>query len=122
MENQNKRKEALRQRIEKVLKSRDANLTDLSGKTIEEILQEVSTYHQELEFQNLELMRISEELEESERHYEELFKHAPIGYVLVDSNSTIHCLPRWLSGNPRSLNRRTLTYSFTPTSRIHTTY
>jgi PAS domain S-box-containing protein len=90
MKNQNNRKEALRRRIGQVLKSRETGLTDLSSKTIEEVLQEISIYHQELEFQNLELMRIQDELERSEKHFEELFSNAPIGYVIVDANSIIH--------------------------------
>jgi PAS domain-containing protein len=90
MENQNNRKEALRRKIEQVIKSRETGLTNLSGKTIEEVLQEISIYHQELEFQNLELMRIQDDLQRSEKHYEELFSNAPIGYVIVDANSIIH--------------------------------
>ncbi len=90
MNSQNNRKEVLRRRIGQVIKSRETGLSDLSGKTVEEILQEISIYHQELEFQNLELMRIQDELERSKKHYEELFSNAPIGYVIVDPNSIIH--------------------------------
>ncbi len=97
MEDQKKRKEALRQRIGQVLKSRETGFSDLSGKTVEEILQEISIYHQELEFQNLELMRIQDELEKSEKHYEELFSNAPVGYVLIDKNGIIHSANKMLA-------------------------
>jgi len=89
MENSRERKDALRQRIEQVLKGYKPNFKDLSSKTVEEILEEVSIYHQELEYQNLELSRIREELEQSNAHYKELFEDAPLGYVVVDEKDSI---------------------------------
>jgi len=89
MENQNNRKEALRKRIEDVLKNRKSDLSDLGSKTLEEILQEVSIYHEELEYQNLELQRVYGELEKTQSHYVELFQDAPMGYVVVDEENKI---------------------------------
>ncbi|NHB69074.1 PAS domain S-box protein [Perlabentimonas gracilis] len=89
MENQNNRKEALRKRIEDVLKNRKPDLSELGSKTLEEILQEVSIYHQELEYQNLELQRVYGELEKTQSHYVELFQDAPMGYVVVDEENKI---------------------------------
>ncbi len=89
MDYKKKYKDAITSRIDKVLSSEKGPISELSKKTIEEILEEVNVYHQELEFQNQELMRIREELEESKHHYEDLFHNAPIGYVIFDKNSFI---------------------------------
>lgn len=53
------------------------------------IVDEISVYHQELEYQNLELMRIQHDLEESKKHYYSLFNGAPIGYVIFDEDYSI---------------------------------
>ncbi len=98
MENQNNRKEALRKRIEDVLKNRKPDLSDLGSKTLEEILQEVSIYHQELEYQNLELQRVYDELEKSQFHYVELFQDAPMGYVVVDEANKILSVNKMFAG------------------------
>ncbi|MFP4557663.1 MAG: PAS domain S-box protein [Bacteroidales bacterium] len=90
MENKNNnRKDTIQKRIEQALKSGRENLSNLKGKTLEEILEEISTYHQELEIQNQELQRVYEELDISKQDYQALFDFAPIGYVVVDTSNTI---------------------------------
>lgn len=61
----------------------------LGAKTAQELLEEVSIYHQELEYQNQELMRIRDELEISNKHFQDLFDRAPIGYVLTNEDFSI---------------------------------
>ncbi|MDX9845654.1 MAG: PAS domain S-box protein [Tenuifilaceae bacterium] len=89
MENENNRKEALRKRIEDVLRSKKFELGELSSKTLDEVIQEVSIYHQELEYQNQELQRVTDELDRSKLHYHELFQEAPMGYVIVDETNVV---------------------------------
>lgn len=68
----------------------------LSQHSLEELVEEVSVYHQELEYQNLELMRTQEELlktkdqlKEAYLHFQQLYQEAPIAYVVIDENRSI---------------------------------
>lgn len=83
MNNPHKSKEVLRARIEQFLAA-NKNDDSFAGHSLDELLQEISIYQQELEFQNEELRRIQEELEASRRRYAALFDHAPVGYVVFD--------------------------------------
>lgn len=81
--------DALKARIEEILqKGPDADAA--GGRSIGELLQDLSIYHQELEFQNEELRRIQQDLEASRKHYRELFDHSPAGYVVYDRDLIIH--------------------------------
>ena len=62
----------------------------LKDKSLEEILETINIYHQELEFQNVELARVNEHLNISEKNYADLFYNAPIAYVLFDENDMIY--------------------------------
>ncbi len=55
-----------------------------------ELLEEIGIYHQELEYQNEELKRITLELDTSRQHFTDLFNDAPVGYVTYDDNLRIH--------------------------------
>lgn len=88
MKRMNDTNEDLRSRIEKMLLNRQTS-RDVEKKNLEELIQEVNIYHQELEFQNEELIRIQSELEKSRKHYLELFEQAPIGYIIYDESLTI---------------------------------
>ncbi len=81
------RKEVLKVKIEEVLANN--MVKDLSTKGMFELVEEISIYHQELEFQNDELRRIQKELEESKIHLTSLFEDAPIGYVVCDENMIV---------------------------------
>ena len=83
------RKDELRARIDHILHSRQIDAEFLSSKSMDQILEEISIYHQELEYQNMELSRIRSELEISQRHYYDLFNEAPIGYVLFNRDYSI---------------------------------
>ncbi len=89
MEANNDRKEALRLRIENVLKNKKFDADALSNKTLEEILEEVSIYHQELEYQNTILQRITQELEISRIHFAELYDDAPVADALIDESHNL---------------------------------
>lgn len=79
----------LQDRINHILESKKVDELFFSSRTFNEIIQEISIYHQELEYQNNELMRIRDELEASKKHYYDLFNDAPIGYVIMDINYKI---------------------------------
>jgi len=81
------RKEVLKVRIEEVLTNK--MVEELGTKGMSELVEEISIYHQELEFQNDELRRIQKELEESKIHLTSLFEDAPIGYVVCDENMIV---------------------------------
>ncbi|MEN1760622.1 PAS domain-containing sensor histidine kinase [Anoxynatronum sibiricum] len=84
----------LQQRIEEAIKKRHIDPDFLKSKPVEELMQEVSIYHQELEYQNLELMRVQEELENSQIHYISLFQDAPVAYVVIDRHHCIQAVNR----------------------------
>ena len=118
MEYKKKYNDALKSRIEKVLNKDNSEFNTLAKKSIEEILEEVNIYHQELEYQNMELQRIREELEKSQAHYNELFQNAPIGYVVFDNNHYIKAAnikhAEMLDCEPRELTNQSITYFIHP--------
>lgn len=77
-------KKDLQRKIEEVLHKKAPDKDKLNTKTFEDILEEINVYHQELEYQNQELMRIRDDLEMSQQHFKTLFDEAPVGYVLVN--------------------------------------
>lgn len=79
----------LREKIERTLKNRKIDTDFLSKKSLEEVLEEVNIYHQELEYQNDELRRTRDELEVSKQLFVNLFNESPVGYVLFDSETRI---------------------------------
>jgi len=78
----------VKKQIENTLKNKYKS-NDLNGKSIEELLEELNIYYQELEFQNDELKRISIDLETSKTHFLRLFEEAPIGYVIYNTDLDI---------------------------------
>jgi PAS domain S-box-containing protein len=75
----------LRHKIEETLK-KGRQSESLAKKSLDELIEEVFVYHQELEVQNEELRRAQIELEESKQHFGDLFENAPIGYVYFNEN------------------------------------
>ena len=71
--------------IAKVLQS-DVKDSQLLKESIEEIVETVNIYHQELTYQNEELMRTNMELSSLKDKYQLLFHEAPISYVLFNGN------------------------------------
>mgnify|MGYP000860180849 FL=1 len=78
----------LKKQIKDTLKNKGKS-KDLENKSIEELLEEVNIYYQELEFQNDELQRISQDLDISKKHFADLFENAPVGYVIYDTHYLI---------------------------------
>lgn len=87
MKNRYSQKE-LETNIAKVLQS-DVKDSQLLKESIEEIVETVNIYHQELTYQNEELMRTNIELSSLKDKYQLLFHEAPISYVLYNSNDEI---------------------------------
>jgi diguanylate cyclase (GGDEF)-like protein len=81
--------EQLERKLKKVLEEERFSASDFEGQTADELLLELSVYHQELEFQNDELRRIQLALEESKQFFTDLFEHAPINYLLYDQELLI---------------------------------
>lgn len=79
----------MEKRIREVLASGSTNTRFDVESDVETLIHELSTYHAELEFQNDELRRIRDELEESNKRYKNLFEDAPIGYVLITRDGII---------------------------------
>ncbi len=74
--------------ITKILQD-NLNTKDFKHKTLDQLVEEISTYYQELEYQNEELIRTQEDLNETREHYVELFEEAPIAYIVIDENHQI---------------------------------
>lgn len=55
----------------------------------QEVTEKLNVYHEEIYFQNKELLRAQEELEKSKKSYEELFKHAPTPYIIISKDSEL---------------------------------
>jgi diguanylate cyclase (GGDEF)-like protein len=77
----------IREKIRKTLMSDEFD--SVSSKTKEEIVEKLFIYHEELLFQNEELKRVNNEIEEIKLKYKKLFKEAPIGYVFLDEKLEI---------------------------------
>lgn len=92
----------LEERIRKALKHKLMGY-EMTAKTMEELVEEISIYHQELEYQNVELMRTQQEvLQEKEKlivsledfkhlykEYATLFEEAPTPYLVMDQDHQI---------------------------------
>lgn len=75
-------------KIDEVLNSEFKD-TELLKQDIEEIVEQISIYHQELQYQNQELSRANMELQFLQEKYKALFSDAPAGYVIYDQNDQI---------------------------------
>lgn len=78
----------LKDRIARVLSS-DLGSEGVQGLSVDHLVQEISIYHQELEYQNLELHRVNVHLEESRAQLKDLFDQAPFAYAVVDREVVI---------------------------------
>lgn len=55
----------------------------------ERVIHELNVHQIELELQNDELRRTTQQLEKSHKRFSDLFDHAPVGYVVMDKNTRI---------------------------------
>lgn len=79
----------LKDKIKAVLREDNIELEDLTQQSIDELAQQISVYHQELYYQNQELLRTQSSLRDSENMFKSLFYNAPIPYVIYDEHGTI---------------------------------
>ncbi len=86
-----------------------------------EMIRELRLQRIELELQNKELRRSQDELEASRERYVDLYFHAPVGYITLDSDATIEELnfraSELLGQNRDSLSQSSLLDHITPQSR-----
>ncbi|SFI10618.1 PAS domain S-box-containing protein [Tindallia magadiensis] len=94
---------SLQEKIRAVLTKKNVH-KKLSLPSLEEMVEEISIYHQELKYQNQELMRAHEELQESKEKlsrthefFKELYHEAPVAYVTIDKNRIIQSVNRKFS-------------------------
>jgi PAS domain S-box-containing protein len=111
----------LQQRIQEVLSDNYKENKDFHKKNASEIYEEINIYHQELEFQNWELMRIRDQLEMGKKHFQTLYYDAPVGYVTYDSDYNIssanHSFSKMLGIETNELPGRKMTEFIHPDSQ-----
>lgn len=74
---------------EKIKSTLNQTLHQLDDQSKEDLIQQISVYHEELYFQNEELKRINLLLEKTKDDFQYLFDAAPIGYITIDSDDNI---------------------------------
>ena len=79
----------LRKKAEEIMRQRGQVDLDLYSTNLEEVLEELKIYHIELEHQNQELQRVSQEREEAITRVMELYNSSPAGYITLDEDFTI---------------------------------
>ena len=79
----------LRNRAEKSLRKRSAELRESPVEDVQKLIQELRVHQIELEMQNEELRRAQVELAESRDRYSDLYDFAPIGYFTLSEKGMI---------------------------------
>ena len=78
----------LRKEAEKIIRKL-RNVEAIDTQEFDKVVHELQVHQIELELQNEELQRTSNELEKSRRRFSDLFEHAPVGYMLFDEDFRI---------------------------------
>ena len=111
--------EELRRRVDEFVASGPPG--DQAPKDTQALLEELNVYYQELEFQNDELSRIRQDLEQSRLHYKDLYDNAPFGYVTYDRDRAVVSANKrfaeLLDAEPDDLVGRSLTRFVAPESQ-----
>jgi PAS domain S-box-containing protein len=81
--------EDLRRRVEARLKSRIANLEQISPEEALNLLQELHIHQVELEMQNEQLRQTQAELETALTRYTDLYDFAPVAYLTLDERGWV---------------------------------
>jgi PAS domain-containing protein len=72
------------------MKDKNHNLDEKKHESREqEITEKLNVYHEEIYFQNKELLRAQEELGKSRNAYQELFNNSPAGYVIYSNENVL---------------------------------
>jgi len=79
----------LRNRAEKSLRKRSADVGETPDKHVQKLVQELRVHQIELEMQNEELRNAQVELAESRDRYFDLYDFAPVGYFTLDEKGLI---------------------------------
>lgn len=80
----------LRQKAEKILSGRKRKNADLQAGDLQRLVHELEVHQIELELQNEELIQTRTELEAALDKYTNLYNFAPVGYITISRNGTIH--------------------------------
>lgn len=114
-------KQFLKDKIIKMIRNQEFDESVLKSLTMQELIQEISVYHQELMYQNEELLNRSLELEQAKALYQKLFEDSPVGYLVIDSNYVIKSANKTFSSYigtvPNRLIGKTLTSMIHPDSQ-----
>jgi PAS domain S-box-containing protein len=79
----------LREQAEAMLRKRPEGLGEAPAGEMAQLLHELTVYQSELEIQNEELRRVHMEVESSRDRFVQLYDHAPVGYLTLDSNGVV---------------------------------
>lgn len=83
------KKAKIKKQIEIVLNNKNEVLNNAYSKSLEQLVEDLKIYQYELEFQNDELIKIQVDLENVKNEYEQLFQHAPVGYLVLNEHLQI---------------------------------
>ncbi|MFM8320475.1 MAG: PAS domain S-box protein, partial [Chloroflexota bacterium] len=89
-------RKTLKDKIALMLRSKTLDAALLEHLPVQELVEEIGVYHQELIFQNEELIRTAASLENARSLYQALFDDAPIGYLILDTEQRIRSANRAL--------------------------
>ncbi|OQX26009.1 MAG: hypothetical protein BWK80_12715 [Desulfobacteraceae bacterium IS3] len=79
----------LREKARKILEKTDSEEIVPQNYDLKKLIEELNTYHIELELQNDELHQSRERLEASQKYLSNLFACAPVGYLVLSSEGII---------------------------------
>jgi PAS domain S-box-containing protein len=80
----------LRQRAEELLRATRTDVAKMTDEDVQRLVHELQVHQIELELQNEELRQAQVELAEARDRYADLYEFAPVGYLSVDHDGTIH--------------------------------
>lgn len=83
------KKQEIKERISQALDEKNQKGGKQYAKSLENLIEDLKIYQVELEFQNDELRRIQNELEQSRNQYRELFQDAPVSYAIINKDFKI---------------------------------
>lgn len=89
MDNSLSKRNALREKAEKLLEQKQSLDQTKYNASLEELIHELQIYQVELEHQNNELNRITYELELSKHTYLDLYENAPFAFITINENDII---------------------------------
>lgn len=111
----------IQEKIEQLLQRKNDESAMPFKMSMEELANEISVYHQELIYQNEELLRQKQQVEDTTKIYQDLFDKAPIAYVVLDENYKIRSANKTfaeiMNTDIYSLKQKTLTDLIHPESQ-----